>query len=132
MDKNISKTPNIQLNSNSKKSNGKTLAIWGSGLQTPLFIGLIYSLNNLNETFHMMKLFFGVGDPLAIAGAVSIAENQIITGCLISIPGLIISLYVLIKTNYRTKFFIGFNIIALLMWILSIIIITYIDLALLF
>lgn len=131
-EENLATTPNTELEGKTTNPIGKILAIWGSILQTPLFFGLIYSLNRLIDTFQMMILFFGMGDPLAIAGAVSIAENQIITGCLLSIPGLIISLYVLIKTDYRSKLLFGFNIIASIMWIFSIVIISYLDLTIFF
>ena len=125
MKNNTSHTEEIKYFTNSKV---KKLAIWGSILHSPLFIGLIYSLDRLNDTFQSMRLFFGSGDPLAIAGAISIAENQIIIGCLLSIPGLVIILYVLLKTDYRTNLLYWFNIIAFLFWMFSIVIVTYVDL----
>jgi FtsH-binding integral membrane protein len=125
MEENIATTSDSNFKRKTINSKGKTLAIWGTILQFPLLISLIYSINKLNNTFQMMLQFFGSAEPKILAGVISIAVDQIVIGCLFSIPGLLISLYVILKTNYRSKWFFIFNMITYVFWVLSIIVLIY-------
>ncbi len=58
MEENIATTHDSGLERKTNNSKGKPLAIWGSILQIPLYIGLIYSINELIDTFQMIHLFF--------------------------------------------------------------------------
>ena len=122
-------TPNSNLDSSDEVIKGKRIAFLGSILQIPLFIGIIETIVGFITTFQAVTIY-GAGDPKLLAGGISSALVSSIVGCLISIPGYVITLYVLIKTSYRAKWFFIFNVSAAIFWLLFVPIGTILGIAL--
>lgn len=53
-----------------------------------------------------------------MAGGISSALVSSVLGCLASLPGYIVTLYVLVKMSYRAKWFFVFNVSAATFWLL--------------
>ena len=117
MNETVYATPSSNLNTADKILKGKKIAILGSILQIPLFIGTIATIVGFIVTFQAVTIY-GAGDPKLMAGGISSALVSLILGSLVSLPGYIVTLYVVVKTSYREKWFIIFNILAAIFWLL--------------
>lgn len=105
-------------NSNTVKK-GRTLAILGSILQIPIYLGFIAFVLGVSLTFYAMYLY-NSNDATALAAGLFSAIEFTLLGGVLSLPGLIVTLYVLLKTEYRARWFYRFNFISVIFWLLSI------------
>ena len=116
---NVYSTPQSSLRQSNGSGKGRTIAIWGSILQAPIYLGFFAFSLGVVLTFQAISIY-GAGDPKAMAAGLSTAMSYSIIGSIFSLPGLLLTFYVLFKTEYRSAWFKVYNIITIVFWVLSI------------
>lgn len=115
---NIYLAPKSTLSNSIAAKKGRALAILGSILQIPIYLGFIAFVLGVILTFYAMYLYES-NNVAAIAAGLSSAIKFTLLGGVLSLPGLIVTLYVLLKTEYRARWFSRFNLISVIFWLLS-------------
>ena len=122
MVENIYKSPESEILLKNQKlkrySLGKNLAIISSIIQLAVVAGFLKFAAEMFLSFQSINLY-GTGDPKIMAGAISSAMIPMIIGCVLGLPGFIMSITTYFISAYRSKWFFRYSITLSVFWILS-------------
>jgi biopolymer transport protein ExbB/TolQ len=119
MEQNIYKSPSAELGATENDKKGKGLAVLSIVLQLPVYWGFFNFILGMVFTFQTITIY-GSGDPKPMASGISNSLVYSLLGCIFSLPGLILSWYVLFKKKYRSKLLCAANIVSSAVWVLSV------------
>ena len=112
----MSEKPN-QKRDLSRLTLGKVLSVVGIILQLPIIFYFATALLGLMESSHPVFLY--EAGSTQMSGEVSAALARLMSGTLLALTGLIVSLIALFTSDYRSKSLFWFSVILSVFWVLS-------------